>query len=143
MTDTNITKISLKKGKPTIQGNRVYPGGIEDFAIQGHEVAEGIIAAMSGVLDTLIDACRLADDWEGAEVTGLTVKAVEQEYGVFITGQLKVEDDAPYVVVMNSPYLNPERLTQSEQMAIKRILIAADDYLNSLPEQLELMAVAA
>jgi hypothetical protein len=144
MTHTTITKISLKKGKPTIVCSEVYAGGAATASksIEGREVAEDIIAAMAGLLDTLIEACVLADGWEEGEITGLTIKPVEAEYGVVITGQLRVECDVPYVVVCNSPYLNPERLTQSEQMAIKRILVAAADYLNSLPEQLELLEAA-
>lgn len=143
MTTTNITKISLKKGKPTIEGTRDYPNGaVEEFKVPGVDIADGVIAAMGGILDTLIEYCGLANIWEQGEITGLTVKPVESKFGVVITGQLKVEGDDTYVVVMNSPYLSPDRLTPSEQMAVLRILGAANDYMDALPQQLELEVAA-
>jgi len=132
MTTTNITKIKLAKGKPTIQGTRDCPGGaVESFAVEGTDVAPDLIAALSGLLATLSNNCYLADDWDKGEITGLSLKPVDHEHGVVITGRLKSEVGP--VVVVNSPYLSPDNLTPSEQMAIKRILLTADDYMNSLP----------
>jgi hypothetical protein len=144
MSTTDIAKISLKKGKPTIEGVEYYPNGAtKEFKVPGVDIVEGVIAAMSGLLDTLIGSCYLADDWEKAEVTGITVKPVDGKYGIVITGQLKVEESGDaYVVVMNSPYLSPERLTASEQMAIKRTLTSANDYLEAMPKQLKLEVAA-
>jgi hypothetical protein len=139
MTSNTITKIKLKKGKPTIEGTRAYPGGaVESYTVEGTEVAPELIAALSGMLNTLINNCYLADDWEKGEVSGLLLKQVKHEHGVVITGQLRTEDGP--VVVVNSPYLSPDCLTQSEQMAIKRILSAADTYIESLPVQMDLVA---
>ena len=136
---TTITKIKLKKGKPTIEGSRTYPNAsLECFSVEGTDVAPELIAALAQLNDTLINNCYLSDAWEKADITGLSIKAVENDHGVVITGQLKT-DDGP-VVVVNSPYLSPDFLTTSELMAIKRILIAADAYMSSLPVQTELLA---
>jgi hypothetical protein len=141
---TEITKISLKKGTPTIKGNRYYPSGaVEEFTVAGSELAPELVAAMSQLLDTLCGFCCLGEQWDEGEITGATFKYTENGTGLVITGQLRVADDSSYVVVVNSPYIKPDMLGASEEMTVKAVLVAATDWMEALPQQLDLLKVAA
>ena len=140
---TDITKISLKKGTPTIKGNRIYPSGaVEEFTVGGTEVAPELVAAMSQLLDTLCGFCCLGEQWDDGEITGATFKHTEGGTGLVITGQLRVEEDSAYVVVVNSPYLKPEMLGIKESQVVRQVLQAAADWMNDLPLQLDLLEAA-
>ena len=73
-------------------------------------------------------------------MTGLSLKQAEDGTGITISGQLRVDEGGDaYVVNVNSPYLSPKRQGQREQMEVKKILIAARGYLDSLPQQTSLL----
>lgn len=140
---SDITKISLKKGTPTIKGSRYYPNGaVEEFTVGSTEVAPELVAAMSELLDTFCGFCHLGEAWNDGEIIGATFKHTEKGAGLVITGQLRVEDDPAYVVVVNSPYIKPDMLSASEEMAVKAVLVAASDCMDALPQQLDLLEAA-
>lgn len=141
---TQITKITLKKGTPTIRGERVYPSGaLEEFTVGGTEIAPELVAEMSRLLDTLCGFCCLGEWWDDGEITGATFKHTENGTGLVITGQLRVEGDSAYVVVVNSPYIKPEMLDIKETLTVRRVLQAATDWMEALPQQLDLLKEAA
>jgi hypothetical protein len=141
--DTEITKISLKKGTPTIKGNRCYPSGaVEEFTVGGTEVSPELVAAMARLLDTFCGVCRLGEQWDEGEITGATFKHSEGGTGLVITGQLQVDDDSAYVVVVNSPYIKPEMFDIKESQVVRQLLQAATDWMNDLPLQLDLLEAA-
>lgn len=136
-----ITKITLKKGTPTIRGERSYPNGsVEEFTVGGTEISPELVAAMSRLLDTLCGFCCLGEQWDEGEITGVTFKHTGDGTGLVITGQLRVEDeDGVYVAVVNSPYISPNRLLHQAQ-AVHQVLQAATDWMEALPQQLDLIA---
>lgn len=146
-----MTKLAFKKVKvdksnrPTLIYDRVLPNHLleEGVTLNGTEPSEEVAEALNGFVELAISMMDLGSSWKhNSFVSGVSMKSEGEgsDYGITITLQQKFEDG--YAAVVNTPFIKVEMQTQSDAMAIQKLVRVAEDYINQRPRQGSLLEEA-
>lgn len=99
------------------------------------EARPSFYKAMNALLDDVINTCLLdPNGWDGAEITGVTLKHLDGDMGCVITAQNKHEELAAPIII-NTPYLIAP---QSLKTKLELVQEEARDYLDGKRAQASL-----
>ena len=121
-----ITKVGvdIKYDDPAFSGE---PDNVERTG-KG-EARPSLYKAMNALLDEVINVCLLdTNGWDGAEVTGVTLKHPEDGIGVVITAQNKT-DAATSPIINNTTYLDNSQVSPELKAKLYFVISEATDYL--------------
>lgn len=136
-----IQKISLSS-KGGLWYERPLPNGkVESCHLPLTPVPDEIQEPANALLPDAIAVIGLDEErWENAAVIGLSMKWEGSDLsGLNISLLNKEEDDyGTLAIPQNTPHLNFERITVQMAARVKEVVIAAIDYIESQPVQLDL-----
>jgi hypothetical protein len=95
--------------------------------------------AMDSLLDEVVNICLLdPNGWDGANVTGLTIKHLDGDIGCVITAQNK-SSDVPSPIIINTPYLDPSLVSNDLKVKLEIVMDEARAYLDGKRAQTSLL----
>jgi hypothetical protein len=148
--DNTMSEILIHKVKITKVGVDIdyddpkHSGEPDNVSLKGKgDARPSLYTAMNSLLDDVVNICLLdPNGWDGADVTGVTIKHLEGQLGVVITAQNKTER-VPSPIIINTPYLDPSQVSSDLRVKLLLVMDEACDYLNGRRAQANLFEVTA